>query len=124
MRVTRSIGVLVATAALSLGVTACSSDSSGSSGASTQPVVVDITEKGGKIQPVGEVVKAKTGQDITLVVTSDANDEIHVHSAPEHEFAVSAGDKDKKFTFSVDIPGTIVVESHGLDLTVLKLQVS
>ena len=70
------------------------------------------------------MVKASTGQDITLVVTSDADDEIHVHSDPEHEFEVKAGDQEKKFTFSVDIPGTVEVESHGLDVTILKLEIS
>jgi hypothetical protein len=122
---TRSLGLVVATAALALSLTACSDDSSGSGdGSSDQPVTVDITESGGKIEPVGQVVKASTGQDITLVVTSDADDEIHVHSDPEHEFEVKAGDQQQKFTFSVDTPGTIVVESHELDVTILKLEVS
>ena len=121
---TRTLGLLVATAALGLSLTACSDDSSDSDGSSDQPVTVDITEKDGKIEPVGKVVKASTGQDITLVVTSDVKDEIHVHSDPEHEFEVAAGDEDKEFTFSVDTPGTIEVESHGLEVTILKLEVS
>ena len=121
---TRTLGLLVATAALGLNLTACSDDSSDSDGSSDQPVTVDITEKDGKIEPVGKVVKASTGQDITLVVTSDADDEIHVHSDPEHEFEVAAGDEEKEFTFSVDTPGTIEVESHGLEVTILKLEVS
>ena len=121
---TRTLGLLVATAALGLSLTACSDDSSDSDGSSDQPVTVDITEKDGKIEPVGKVVKASTGQDITLVVTSDVKDEIHVHSDPEHEFEVTAGDEEQEFTFSVDTPGTIEVESHGLEVTILKLEVS
>jgi hypothetical protein len=121
---TRTLGLLVATAALGLSLTACSDDSSDSDGSSDQSVTVDITEKDGKIEPVGKVVKASTGQDITLVVTSDVKDEIHVHSDPEHEFEVAAGDEEKEFTFSVDTPGTIEVESHGLEVTILKLEVS
>jgi hypothetical protein len=121
---TRTLGLLVATAALGLNLTACSDDSSDSDGSSDQPVTVDITEKDGKIEPVGKVVKASTGQDITLVVTSDVKDEIHVHSDPEHEFEVAAGDEEKEFTFSVDTPGTIEVESHGVEVTILKLEVS
>jgi len=121
---TRTLGLLVATATLGLSLTACSDDSSDSDGSSDQPVTVDITEKDGKIEPVGKVVKASTGQDITLVVTSDVDDEIHVHSDPEHEFEVAAGDEEKEFTFSVDTPGTIEVESHGLEVTILKLEVS
>jgi plastocyanin len=127
MRRTRSLRGLstaVACLTLMLGVAACSSDGSSSTGSSTEPVKVNITEQGGKIQPVGQVVKAGTGQDITLVVTSDVKDEIHVHTDPEHEFEVKAGDQDKEFTFSVDTPGQYEVESHRLDVTLLKLQVS
>ncbi len=101
--------------------TACSSDSSGSS---NKPVVVTITEKGGQIDPVGEVVKASTGQQIRLVVTSDAPDELHVHSDPEHEFVIPAGADQKRYTFTIDTPGTVVVESHELEVTVLKLEIS
>ncbi len=121
----RPIGVVLVGAILLLGLGSCSSDdSSGTTGASDKPVVVDITEKNGTVEPVGQVVKAKTGQDITLVVTSDADDEIHVHSDPEHEFEVKAGDQEKEFTFAVDTPGQIEVESHVLETTILKLQVS
>lgn len=119
----RSFALLAATAAASLSVTACG-DSSDGGGSSDKPVVVQITEQGGKIDPVGKVVKASTGQEIELLVTSDADDEIHVHSDPEHEFAVKAGDQQRKFTFKIDIPGTIEVESHVLEVTILKLQVS
>jgi hypothetical protein len=125
----RTFAVLVATAGLSLGVTGCGEDSSDGgdgdgSGSSTKPVVVDITEKDGKVEPVGQVVKVSTGQEIELAVTSDSDDEIHVHSDPEHEFEVEAGAQEKTFEFTIDTPGTIEVESHGLEVTILKLQVS
>ena len=120
---TRSLALPASVAAFLIGITGCG-DSSESGGSSDKPVVVHITEQGGKIDPVGKVVEASTGQEIELLVTSDAKDEIHVHSDPEHEFEVAAGDQDKKFTFRVDVPGTIEVESHGLDVTILKLQVS
>ena len=105
-----------------LAATACSSDDSGSS---DKPVIVNITEQGGHIDPVGQVVKASTGQEIRLVVSSDAPDELHVHSEPdEHEFAVPAGADQKEFRFRIDVPGTVVVESHELEVTVLKLEIS
>lgn len=116
----------VAILPLAFGAMACSSglgDAGGSTGTST-PVSVDITEKGEKITPVGQVVKVDVGQRITLVVTSDADDEIHVHSDPEHEFQVNSGDSEKDFSFSIDTPGTWEVESHVLEVTILKLQVS
>lgn len=122
MSPSRRVGLVAALVLLPLGLTACRGGSS-DSGSSDKPVTVDITEKGGTIEPVGMVVEASTGQTINLVVTSDADDEIHVHSDPEHEFEVHQGDTEKTFTFSVDTPGTIEVESHVLEVTILKLEV-
>lgn len=118
----RRLGIVGAGVAVLVGATACSSDSGGSS---DKPVVVDITEQGGHIDPVGQVVKASTGQQIRLVVSSDAPDELHVHSEPnEHEFVIPAGADQKVFRFTITTPGTFVVESHELEVTVLKLEVS
>ncbi len=122
----RLSGIALALLLSSLGLVACSDDPGGSdgSGGSSTPVKVDITEKDGKITPVGEVVDVDKGQPIHLVVTSDVDDEIHVHSDPEHEFEVKAGDVDKTFEFTIDTPGTWEAESHGLEVTIVKLQVS
>ena len=87
-------------------------------------MIIDIFEDNGEITPDdAKVVKVGVGQEIQLNVTSDADDEIHVHSDPEHEFEVTAGE-DEKFTFTIDSPGTYDVESHGLEVTLVKLQVS
>ena len=87
------------------------------------PVTITVTERTGTIEPDdGHVVMVRTGQEIVLKVSSDVDDEIHVHSEPEHEFEVPAG-QDQTFTFAVDEPGTYLVESHGLEVTVVKLQV-
>ncbi len=51
---------------------------------------------------------------------SDAAEEIHVHSDPEHEYEVAAGD-DKTFTFTLDTPGQVAVEAHHLDVTIVEL---
>ena len=87
-------------------------------------MIIDIFEDNGEITPDdAKVVKVGVGQEIQLNVTSDADDEIHVHSDPEHEFEVKAGE-DQKFTFTIDSPGTYDVESHELEVTLVKLQVS
>lgn len=39
-----------------------------------------------------------------------------------HLFAVKAADN-QTFTFSIDIPGSYEVESHQLEVTIVKLQV-
>ncbi len=117
----RRLAIAGAAVPLLMMATACSSDDSGSS---DKPVIVNITETAGQIDPVGEVVKASTGQEIRLVVTSDEPDELHVHSEPEYEFEIPAGANQKEFTFTIDVPGTIVVESHELEVVVLKLEIS
>lgn len=120
----RSPAAAALTAVLTGGLllTGCSSDSGGSS-ASTDPVTIEITEKDGQIDPSGDTVEVEQGQDITLVVSSDAEDEIHVHSEPEQEFPISARGV-QRITFSIDSPGTYEVESHELDVVIVKLQVS
>jgi hypothetical protein len=100
----------------------CSAESAGSD-RNTDPVTIKITEKDGRIDPSGDTVNVDQGQDITLVVSSDAEDEIHVHSEPEHEFPI-AGRGVQRITFSIDSPGTYEVESHELNVVIVKLQVS
>ncbi len=103
------------------GLVGCGSSSD--TGDVTTPLKVVITEKDGRISPSGDVVRAETGQDITFVINSDADDEIHVHTEPDHEFRVHAA-KRLVESFSVDTPGTYEVESHRLDVVVVKLEVS
>jgi len=88
-------------------------------------VTVEIHEHDGTIEPSGDTVEVDQGQEIQLVVTSDMDDEIHVHSTPEHEFEVSAGaDAEELEPFTIDTPGTVEVESHELEVVIVKLQVS
>lgn len=84
---------------------------------------VDITIKDGKVTPQGERVDVKVGEPVTLHVTSDADEEIHVHSDPEHEYEVKAGDSIDE-TFTIDTPGQVAVEAHHLDVTILQLVVT
>jgi plastocyanin len=105
-----------------LGSAGCSDDS-GAAGGHGATVVVTLTERDGSISASSDLVKAAVGQRIRFVVTSDAADEIHVHSVPDHEFEVQPGRR-QTFTFAVATPGTVEVESHGLDVTILKLEIS
>jgi plastocyanin len=105
---------------------AAAGSSTGSS-ASAEPaedadVVVDITIQDGKATPQGDRVDAEVGETITLNITSDAAEEIHVHSDPEHTWEVAAGESITK-TFSVDTPGQVAVEAHHLDVTIVQLVV-
>lgn len=92
---------------------------------SAQPastVTIDVVIKDGKVEPQGKRVDVKVGQPVVLNVTSDAVDELHVHSEPENEFGVLAA-PDQKFEFTVEVPGQVAVESHHLGTTIVKLVV-
>jgi len=132
-RRTRLVGGIASVVFVIVGVSGCGDDSDGdatdtpessTTTESSVPVIIDVFEDNGEITPDdAKVVKVGVGQEIQLNVTSDADDELHVHSDPEHAFEVKAGE-DQKFTFTIDSPGTYEIESHELEVTLVKLQVS
>ncbi|MFZ0140039.1 MAG: hypothetical protein WAL70_03065 [Aeromicrobium sp.] len=85
-------------------------------------VVVDIAVKDGKVTPQGDRVEMQVGQKVTLHITSDAHETIHVHSEPEHEYEIGEGDDVEK-SFTIDTPGQIAVEAHHLGVTIAQLVV-
>ena len=93
-----------------------------SSAEPSEDVVVDIAVKDGKVTPQGDRVEVKAGQKVTLHIRSDAHETIHVHSEPEQEFEIGAGDDVEK-SFTIDTPGQIAVEAHHLDVTIVQLVV-
>lgn len=116
---------LVATAlAAALLLAGCGGSSDGQAATTTQHggVVVDIAIKDGTVTPQGRRVEVTVGDEIALHVTTDADEEIHVHSDPEHEYEVAAGD-DVTETFTIDTPGQVAVEAHHLDATIVQLVV-
>lgn len=91
-----------------------------SSPAEPEGVVVDVTIADGEVTPQGDRVEVEVGEPVTLRVTSDEADEIHVHSDREHSLDVEAGTPGE-LTFTVDRPGQVAVESHHLDVTIVQL---
>ena len=83
---------------------------------------VTVTIANGQVNPSNATLQAKVKQPITFHVTSDATDEIHVHSVPDHKFQIAAA-PNQTFQFSVDVPGNVEVELHHLDRTVATIQV-
>ena len=84
--------------------------------------LVTRTKTHPQVKPVNATLQAKVGQPITFRVSSDAADELHVHSVPDHEFKVAAA-PNQTFQFSVNVPGNVDVELHHLDRTVATIQV-
>lgn len=90
--------------------------------APASPLVVDVTIAHGQVNPANATLQAKVGQPITFRVTSDATDELHVHSVPDHKFEIKAA-PNQTFEFRVDVPGNVDVELHHLDRTIATIQV-
>ena len=127
--------VVAAVFAAALLLAGCSGDDTGTVSSSPNPspnqpsaaepsgdVVVDIAVSDGTVTPQGDRVEMKVGQKVTLHITSDAHESIHVHSEPEHEFEIGKGDDVEK-SFTIDTPGQIAVEAHHLDVTIVQLVV-
>jgi heme/copper-type cytochrome/quinol oxidase subunit 2 len=83
---------------------------------------INVSIAGGQVTPTNATLQAKVGQPITLRVTSDAADELHVHSVPDRKFQVAAA-PNQTFAFKVDVPGDVEVELHHLDRTIATVQV-
>lgn len=83
---------------------------------------IEVTIAHGQVTPSNAVLQAKVKQEIILQVASDATDELHVHSVPDHKFPVAA-QPNQAFRFSVEVPGNVEVELHHLDRTIATIQV-
>ena len=85
-------------------------------------LLVDVTIKDGKVTPTNEQLKAGVKEQIVIRINSDAVDELHVHSTPDHSFNVEARPV-QSFQFTVDVPGEVDVELHKLNQTIATIQV-
>lgn len=90
--------------------------------AAPERVVIDVTISGGQVTPVNQQVRAAVKQPIIIRVTSDAEDELHVHASPEHTFAVKP-EPLQSFQFEVEVPGKVDVELHDLNRVVATITV-
>jgi sporulation-control protein spo0M len=87
-----------------------------------QRLDIDVTIKGGQVNPTNAQLQAKVKEPIVVKVNSDADDELHVHSTPDHTFKIEPG-KAMQFQFSVDVPGSVDIELHHLNKTIATVQV-
>ncbi len=83
---------------------------------------INVTIAHGQVTPTNADLQARVKQPITLRVTSDVTDELHVHSTPDHKFPVAAA-PNQTFQFSVDVPGDVEIELHHLNRTIATIQV-
>jgi hypothetical protein len=85
-------------------------------------LLIDATIKGGQVNPTNQQLQAKVKEPIVVKIDSDAEDELHVHSTPDHTFKVEAKPM-QQFQFSVDVPGNVDIELHHLNKTIATVQV-
>ena len=83
---------------------------------------IDVDIKGGNVTPTNQQLKAGVKEQIIIRVNSDAADELHVHSTPEHKFNIEAKPM-QIFQFTVDVPGKVDVELHHLNKTIATITV-
>ena len=84
--------------------------------------VITATIAAGSVTPTNAQAEAAVGQPIILAVSSDVADSIHVHSIPEHVFEVQPRPA-QRFEFTVDVPGSVDVELHDLNRTIVTIAV-
>ena len=72
---------------IAVALAGCGGASKPASGAG---LTIDITIAHGQVTPSNATLQATVRQPITLHVNSDATDELHVHSVPDHKFEVAA----------------------------------
>jgi sporulation-control protein spo0M len=84
---------------------------------------IDVTIKGGQVNPTNAQLEVKVNEPIVVKVTSDAADQLHVHSNPEHTFTIEAKQETQQFQFAVGVPGKVDIELHHLNKTIATVQV-
>jgi hypothetical protein len=85
-------------------------------------LAIDVDIKDGIVTPTNAHLQAALKEQIIIRVNSDAADELHVHSTPEHKFNIEAKPM-QIFQFTVDVPGKVDVELHKLNKTIATIQV-
>jgi hypothetical protein len=87
--------------------------------AKVMDIVVSI--KDSKVSPKAHRVKVAEGSPVRILVSSDVDDEVHVHGY-EIEREVSAG-QSATIEFTADQTGVFEVETHESGLLLFQLQV-
>jgi hypothetical protein len=82
---------------------------------------IEIEIEGDRVEPRGERVQVTAGEPVTLKVRSDRPAELHVHSSPEQELEVDAGETMLRLT--IETPGIVDVEEHETGTIAIQLEV-
>ncbi|WP_346767668.1 cupredoxin domain-containing protein [Knoellia koreensis] len=99
------------------------STTSASSSSTSTPAgrTVEVTITGRKVDPAPATVKLGVGEKLTLTVTSDHDDVLHIHGF-DIEKNLKAG-QPTTVELTGDAPGVYEVETHEPELRLLKIAV-
>lgn len=84
-------------------------------------LVIDVTIAKGKVTPSGATYDVARGQQVTINLTSDVADEVHVHGVDV--LIKAAPGKPGTATFAPTATGKFEVETHKASLVVCSLNV-
>lgn len=111
------------------GATAATGSSSATStaapGSPSEPVddavEIVVSVRGGKVRPPLQRVKIDQGSEVRLILTSDVDDQVHVHGYDLG--AELAAGRAVTVEFTADQAGLVEVETHESGLTLVQLEV-
>lgn len=118
-RLIASVAVLVSTLAVTSG---CGDDEQPPSG-NGEPVSIEINFEDGTVSPRSAERTIPRGSDIELVIEADQPGELHVHSSPEQQIDYGVGTTTIPVKLSNQPPGVVDIESHQLDVIVIRLEI-
>ena len=96
-------------------------ETSGEPTPTQKTVQITVSVRDGKVTPKPRRVEVPLGDQVRLQVTSDVDDELHVHGY-EVEADLEAG-RPTTVEFVADQSGIFEVETHESDLELLQLEV-
>jgi hypothetical protein len=124
-RLRRTVGGAAAAVLVAAALTACGGSSNGdatsegSSSPSGSGSVLKVEVAGDKVTPVAQQVDLGAGEELTIIVRSDRDGELHVHSDPEHTYDFGSGTH--TYHLTLDTPGSVDVEEHVSDTLVARI---
>ena len=109
--------------AVAVGLPACAGTAASPSGTAAAPAAqrIEVHVTGGQVSGDAGRVPVPAGEHVTLVITSDVADEVHVHGY-DLEAELAPG-QPTEIAFDADIPGVFEVELHDAGTLLLSLQV-
>lgn len=121
--------------ALAAGLSACGDDaptpagttapadvpSPATTGADAERPVIELTVHDGEVSGADTRTSVPLGSEVTISVTSDVDDVIHLHGYDVHQ-DVTAGST-TALTFTADIPGVFEVELEDAGLRLIEVEV-